>query len=176
MLKRVVVIAVFVFLSSQAALAQGACQRDFEPLGGFSFCPPDGWGLTKKEGQKFKLAYGLINRDFTPTIFIDDETNPAPLAAYAARVVKVTLESYRQVGAESVKVLEQGNFMTANRTPGIRVVFRTERKDLVIRMLQYYFNGKEGQKLIFTCAALEKDRETFDPIFERAMKTFQLER
>jgi hypothetical protein len=93
-----------------------------------------------------------------------------------AGVVKVTLDRYDRIGAESIKVLEHSNFMTATRTAGIRVAFRTERKGLVIRMLQYYFNGKESRKLIITCAALEKDKDTLDPIFERALKTFQLDR
>lgn len=176
MLKRVLIAAIFVFSLAQAGLAQASCQRYTEPLGGFSFCLPDGWNLMKREGQKFKTAYGPLNRDFTPTIVVYDETNPAPLTAYVPGVMKVTLDSYSKVGAASVEVLGQTNFITTNKTQGVRVALQTERNSLVISMLQYFFNGKEGQKFIVTCAALDKEKATLGPICDRALKTFQLEK
>lgn len=175
-MKRLLVAILFVFVLAQGNAAQDLCKRHAEPLGGFSFCPPDGWTLATKEGQKYKIVHGPRAQTFTPNINIKDEANAAPLADYVAASTRAILGNYQSIGASSIKVLEQSNFLTANRLAGIRVSFRTEYKGLFIRTLQYYFNAKDGRKLIITCTALEEDKATLDPLFDRAMKTFRLDR
>lgn len=175
-MKRLLIAILFVFVLSHAGVAQDACKRHAESSGAFSFCPPDGWNLTDKEGYKYKIIHGPRGEVFTPNINIRDEANTAPLADYVAASIKEILTNYEKIGATSVKVLEQSNFVTTKRTAGIRTAFRTEYKGLMIRTLQYYFNGKDGQKLIITCTSLEEDKARLDPIFDRALKTFQLDR
>jgi hypothetical protein len=176
MMKRLIIAILFVFALVQVGAAQVACQRHVEPLGNFSFCPPGGWTVTEKEGSKFKIIHGPRGQVFTANINVRDEANGAPLTDYVAASVKEILGNYATIGATSVKLLEQVNFVTTKRTAAIRVAFRTEYKGLLIRTLQYYFNGKDGQKLVVTCTALEEDKATLDPLFDRALRTFQLER
>lgn len=176
MMKRLLIAILFVFVLTQAGQAQFACKRHTEPSGAFSYCPPDGWSLTEKEGYKYKLVLGPRKEVFTPNMNIRDEANAGPLAAYVAASIKEILTNYEKIGATSVKVLEQSNFLTTNRVAGIRVAFRTEYKGLMIRTLQYYFSVKDGQKLIITCTSLEEEKVTLDPVFDRTLKTFQLDR
>ena len=58
------------------------------------------------------------------------------------------------------------------------MVFHLENsaKALMVRTYQYYFSGRGNQKLVLTCTALEADRHALEPIFDRALKTFQLDR
>jgi hypothetical protein len=176
MMKRMLVAILFVFVLTQAGAAQDACKRHLEPSGAFSFCPPDGWSLMEKEGYKYKILHGPRGQVFTPNINIRDEANGAPLADYVSASVKEILTNYEKIGATSVKLLEQSNFATTKRTAGIRNAFRTEYKGLMIRTLQYYFNGKDGHKLIVTCTSLEEEKATLDPIFDRTLKSFQFDR
>jgi hypothetical protein len=46
----------------------------------------------------------------------------------------------------------------------------------MIRTLQYYFSGKGGQKLIVTCTFLEEKKDALDPVFDRALKSFQIDK
>jgi hypothetical protein len=176
MMKKLLVATLFVFLLALNGFAQTPCQRHVEPLGGFSLCPPDGWSLKEQEGQKYKIIYGERGAAFTPNINVKDEATSYPLVDYVSASVRSVLNNYEKIGATSIKLLEQANFMTTDRTAGVRVAFRTEYKGLLIRTLQYYFDGKPGQKLVITCTALEEDKATLDPLFDRAMKTFRLDK
>lgn len=176
MIKRFPVAVFFVFLLALNGLAQTPCKRHAEVLGGFSFCPPPGWTVMEKEGQKYQIIFGPRGETFTPNINVKDEANDYPLAAYVDASVKAILANYQTIGATSVKLLEQTNFTTTNRSPGIRAAFRTEYKGILIRTMQYYFNGKAGQKLVVTCTSLEADKATLDPLFDSAMKTFRVDK
>lgn len=175
-MKRMLFGIMFVFLLASGAFAQTPCQRHSEPIGGFSFCPPEGWIITAQEGQKYKIIHRERRDSFTPNINVKDETTSYSLPDYVTASIRTITTDYGTIGATSIKLLSQANFMTANRTPGIKVTFRTEYKGLFIRTLQYYFNSKPGQKLIVTCTFLESEQSTLDPIFDHALKTFQLDK
>ena len=72
-------------------------------------------------------------------------------------------------------VLQRG---TASGQRGIKVVFHLENsaKALSVRTYQYYFSGRGNQKLVLTCTVLEAERNTLEPIFDRALKTFQIDK
>ena len=174
MLKRFTFAIFFVLLLALGVFAQTPCKRHVEATGGFSFCPPDGWIIAEREGQKYKIVHQARNDSFTPNINVKDEITSYSLPDYVAASIKMITTNYADIGATSIKLLTQSNFTTNNQTPGIKATFRTEYKGLLIRTLQYYFNGKPGQKLIVTCTFLESEQAALDPIFERALKTFQL--
>jgi hypothetical protein len=176
MMKRVSLALLFVLLLALNALAQTPCQRHAEALGGFSFCPPAGWTAVEKEEQKYKIHFGPRAAVFTPNINVKDEATTYTLAAYAEASVKAIEGNYQTIGATSVKRVEQANFLTNAGMPGIRVAFLTEYKGILIRTVQYYFNGRPGQKLIVTCTSLEEDKAKLDPLFDSAMKTFRLDK
>lgn len=175
-MKRMLFATLYVFLLACGVFAQTPCQRHAEPAGGFSFCPPQGWIVAAKEGHKYKIIHRERSQSFTPNINVKEEASTYTLADYVNASVRMITTDYQKIGATSIKMLEQTNFITANRTPGIKATFRTEYKGLIIRTLQYYFNGKDGQKLIVTCTFLEEEKAALDPVLERAMKTFQFDK
>jgi hypothetical protein len=176
MLKKFPVATLFIFLLALGGFAQTPCKRHAEAVGGFSFCPPESWIVAAQEGQKYKIVHRERGATFTPNINVKDETTSYSLADYVTASIRTITTNFEQIGATSIKLLDQTNFTTANRTPGIRVSFRTEYKGLLIRTLQYYFNGKPGQKLIVTCTFLEEEKATLDPLFDSTLKTFQLDK
>ena len=156
--------------------AQDFCKRHAEPAGGFSFCPPEGWTTREKEGEKFKLFFGPASANFAVNMNVKEEESALPLADYVAAGTRVVLASAEKLGATSIKVVSQSDFVTAAKQPGIKVVYQTLYKGLLIRTIQYLFDGPNQKKLVFTFTALESEKETFDPIFERSVKTFQIDK
>jgi hypothetical protein len=175
-MRRVFLSSALVFALALSGFAQQVCKRHVETAGGFSFCPPDGWTAGERPDQKYKVWFAPPAKEFTPNINLKDDENPVALAEYVAVSLKYILANKEKVGAESIELLDQSDFVTASGLTGIRMAFRTHYKGLVVRTIQYYFNGKKDQKLIVTVTALEADRETLDPVFDHAVKTFQLEK
>ena len=174
-MKKINVAVLLLLMFATIGLAQENCTRNTEPAGGFSMCPPPGWNIEVREGQQFHLMFAAGKPVFTPNINFKDETIAAPLDDYAQASIKTILAGTEQLGATSIAVLEKKNFVTSSSVSGIRVAFRTEYKGLIIRTLQYYFDGKSGTKLIVTCTALESDKDTLDQVFDTALKTFRLD-
>lgn len=175
-MKRLLSAAVLVLALSLGGLAQGVCQRHAETLGGYSLCVPQGWTVEEKEGQKYKLIFAPRDETFTPNINVKEDTNALALADYVAASLKYVGDHYQEIGATSVKMLGQSNFRTTSGLTAIRVAFSTEFKGLTIRTLQYYFSGRNNRKLIVTCTFLEEKKVALDPVFDRALKSFQLDK
>jgi len=176
-MKKLLISAAFVVVLTFTGVAQeGACQRHSESAGGFSICQPEGWSVVQREGQKYKIVFGPRGETFTPNINFKEEANSAALADYVASSLKVILENYEKFGATGVKVIDQADFKTDSGAPGIRVSLSTIFKGLTIRTIQYYLEGNPGQKLIVTGTSLEADQNTNDKVFDRAARSFRLDR
>jgi hypothetical protein len=175
-IKKIAFATALVFLVTLTGRAQDLCQRQVEPVGGFSICIPEGWRVKEQEGQKFKLLFGTPGQYFTPNINFKDSVDPRSINDYATAAIEYLLEHYKDVGADSVKFVKQEPFPTTSGVSGVKASYRAEFKGLLIRSVQYYLNGKGDQKLIMTATALEVDQATLDPIFDRAAKSFRLEK
>jgi len=157
---------------ASGAVAQEVCNRNLEPLGGFSLCVPGGWTASAKEGEKYKLLFAPPAERFTTNINMKDAVSALALGEYATASVDYILKNFPQM---SVKALTKDSFTTQTGLAGFRATFHAEHKGLLIRSIQYYFSGNAEQKLILTCTGLEADQVTLDPVCDRAAKTFQLE-
>ena len=168
--------AAVVLLLTGINQAQDSCQRHVETGGGFSICVPLGWKVEAREGQKFKLVFGPPGQRFTPNLNFRDHNDSTLIDDYATAGIDYLLEHYKDVGADSLKLLKREPFTTAAGDSGVKVTLRSEFKGLLVRSLQYYFNGKGDQKVIMTATALEADQVTLDPIFDQAAKSFRIEK
>jgi hypothetical protein len=164
------------FLLTGLNSAQDSCPRHVETGGGFSICVPIGWKVEAREGQKFKLVFAPRGERFTPNLNFRDDNDSRLLDDYATAGIDYLLENYKDVGADSVKLVKREPITTAAGASGVKVTFRSEYKGLLVRSLQYYLNGKGDQKVIMTGTALEVDQETLDPIFDQAAKSFRVEK
>ena len=94
------------------------------------------------------------------------------------RSIKYIMANFQLSGMTAVKLLDQAEFVTASGLRGIKVAFHVENsaRGLMARTYQYYFNGRGSQKLVLTGTVVELERNTFEAVFDRAMKTFQIDR
>jgi hypothetical protein len=168
--------AALVLATALPCAAQARCRRNVES--GFSYCPPDGWTLKQSLDDKFKTFWGPASSILTPNIQATEEDNEAPLSDHVAVGIKYIQANLQKAGATAVTVLSQSEFVTASGQRGIKVVFHVENtaRVLLIRTYQYYFSGRGSRKLVVSASVLEADRNTFEPVFDRALKTFQLDR
>lgn len=157
------------------AAQESSCQRAMETAGGFSMCAPEGWTVETREGAKYKMLFGPHDTTFVPNINIKDEANPMSLADFVTAGIKSITESSEKLGATSIKLVDRSDFVTDSKLAGVRVSFSVLYKGMTIRSIQYIFNGKADQKLVVTGTSLEANKETTDPILDRAVKTFRLE-
>lgn len=174
-MKKLLSITSLFFLLTLTGCAQDVCNRHSEPAGGFSLCIPAGWNVTEQEGRKYKVLHGERVDNATPNINIKDEATTASLADYAAGATKYITENYQQLGMTSMKLIASEDFMTTEGKPAIKVTLSMDIKGLKARMLQFYFDGKAGQKLIVVCTGPEARMAALDPIFERTLKSFRME-
>lgn len=175
---RTALLVVSMILPGACSVAgQETCKRHVESQGGFSICIPYGWTVEVQEGQKYKQLFAPAAEQLTPNINFKDDTDSRSVDDYATVSVKYILDHIKEnVGVTDVKLLSQDHFVTASAIPGIRVVFRSEYKGLVVRTVQYYFSGSPNQKFILTGTALDKDQAVFDSIFDSAAKSFRFEK
>ena len=176
MMKKTACVAALLLAFALPSAAQTPCRRNVES--GFSYCPPDGWAIKSSLDEKFKSFLGPQSNILTPNINARDVDNQVPLADHVATGIKYVLTNFQALGATAVKMLDQSEFVTASGVRGVRVVFHVENsaRAVVFRTYQYYFNGRGIQKLMVTGSVVEAERNTFEPIFDRAMKTFQIDK
>ena len=172
-LSRLVLFAVLVFAGAAYTSAQ-PCTRHVEAQGGFSICLPDGWLVKQQEGETYKMLFGQPSDGFAPNLNFKEEMSNLELSAYVAAGVKNILASKEQLGATSLDVLGQSDFVTDKGVRGIRVVLLSEYKGHWVRTIQYLFPASPGRKLIVTGTSLEKNKEVFDRVFDRTLKSIQI--
>ncbi|MGA9997749.1 MAG: hypothetical protein WBP93_20205 [Pyrinomonadaceae bacterium] len=172
----VAAILLFSFNCPAQEHAREDCNRHAEPLGGFSFCVPEGWSVEEREGNKYKMVFAPRATTFTPNINVKDETSSYSLNDYVAASIKTILDKREEIGATSIKPAGQIEFVTNSRLKGIRVAFLTEYRGLMVRTLQYYFDAGNNHKILATGTALEETKETYDKVFDTALRSFQIDR
>jgi len=143
--------------------------------GMFSFSIPEGWTLREIPGRKYKVAFAATADGFAPNINIVDEAFSGALDVYVDGNLKIIVEGYEKVGFKNFKVLSREAFTTTTKQAGIRLLTQSEANGNPIRQTFYFFNGKDGRKLVVTCTCPAAGGESYDPIFERSLKTFQSE-
>ncbi|HKZ02116.1 MAG TPA: hypothetical protein VJ180_07745, partial [Pyrinomonadaceae bacterium] len=103
-MKKALTVAILVLTLVLTSVAQ-ECKRYTGPDGGFSFCPPDGWNLEERTGEKYKMVFGMPSNGFRPNINVKDEQSAAPLADYVAAGIEKILASAEKIGATNIKIV-----------------------------------------------------------------------
>ena len=172
-LSRLVLFASLILAGTGHISAQ-SCTRHSEPQGGFSICIPDSWTVTAREGQKYQGLFSPATEGFTPNMNFKEEMSTLPLSEYVASSARQILAAKEKLGATSIEPLGQSDFTTESGMRGIRNVFQTMYKGFLIRTIQYYFDAGSDRKLIVTGTSLDKNKEVFDRVFDRTVKSFRI--
>jgi hypothetical protein len=133
--------------------------------GMFSFSIPSGWILREIPGRKYKAAFGQPIQGFAPNINVVDEAFSGPLNVYVDENLKVLGPAYETLGYRNFKVLSREVFTTSSRESGVRVVTQCEVNGKGMRQTFYFFDGKDGRKLVVTCTTIAEGGEEYDPVF-----------
>jgi hypothetical protein len=169
--KRIAIASLLLFVLSTGSLSQADAGRYVAADGMFSFSIPAGWVLREVPGWKYKVAFGQPMGDFTPNINIVDESFSGTLNVYVDGNLKVMAPMYEKLGYQNFKVLSREIFTTTKQT-GVRVITQSEVKGTALRQTFFFFNAKDGRKLVVTCTTLAAGGEDFDFLFEKSLKTF----
>lgn len=164
----VAVVAALVAGAARAAQPEEG-RRHTEKAGGFSFVPPDGWTVREFPGLKNKIVVGPARDGFAPNINVVEEAFPGTADAY----IKATIPTLKQVFKE-VRIEASGPFETKSGLKGGRIVAEHRQNDKLLRQTFYCFGDGKTMHVV-TCSALAEGGKDFDPVFERAMKSFRLE-
>jgi len=148
-------------------------ERHFEQDGGFSYCPPAGWLVREMPGKKYKVAFDRPTKGFAPNIYIVDEAFAGTLDEYVRGNIQSMPGIYEANGVKDYKLLSQAEFITASKKRGARMMIQAEINGRLLRQTFYFFDGKEGRKIILTCSVLADGGEAYDKVFDTSMKTFE---
>jgi len=143
--------------------------RFFEENGDFSFIPPKEWQATEVSGFKYKVFIGQERNDITPNIGFTTENFKGSLNEF----VTLVIEYFNNELDKNFKLLQRDDFVTLKNLKGERIIINIILNGQYLR--QYYYFFKEKDKIIQAiCTVLEKDSDTYDEIFNKSMKTFEL--
>jgi hypothetical protein len=175
-MKRVLLAILLTLVFPLASFAQETCKRHSEPQGGFSFCPPEGWSINEDPNRKFKGMVAPRIDNFTPNLNVTELENvPMSLKDLVAAVIDLYSKETEKMETSHVGPFNQSEFTTLSKQPGMKMSFQSEKDGLRIRTTHYFFMGKGNSKIMVLFMALERDAEALDPIFDRSMKTWQMD-
>lgn len=143
--------------------------RHFEPEGGYSFVPPDGWSVQELPGLKFKVAVGPASEEFAPNINFVDDAFAGTLEEYVQSNI-VTMESIFQ----DLRILEISEFVPNAGSAAVRVATENTQQGLLLRQVFYIFQAAGDSFLVGTCSRLALSQAEVDAQCDQSMATFRL--
>lgn len=170
-MKRTTLSLLVIVFSLIHILAAGVGKRHVESAGGFSYCPPEGWEVREFPGMKYKLSIGQAVDGFAANINVVDEAHTGSLKDY----VKANVHTLSKV-FQGFKNLGQTDFKTDSGRKGFKLVTESEQQGKRLRQSFFFFEGKDGKKLVVTCSAAAADGSKLDSVFEASLKTFAIEK
>jgi hypothetical protein len=144
-------------------------------VGGFSLVPHDGWTMMQAPGDQYEVCRGPFTEGFQPTITFHDTTDfrAPPFAGSLQDYIALTRQRLEQ--NQGITQVEQTTFVTDSGLHGIKFTYEWPHTAGVIRVLAFFFEGKDGRKIVVYCSALAHAEKPYAAVFYAAMKTFALD-
>jgi hypothetical protein len=168
-----IVAIVGVFLLALTATAQTNCEQLKEDFGGFSICIPSGWKIGNHPGEVYRIAFGPLENGFSPNINFKSHGVDLTLAEYVSLNVDAILTSADSLGFSNVRLKTRTRFVTNAKSVGFKVVLLSELQGFKLRTVQYFFAGKDGEKLVMTGTTLEDRGAALELVFDRAARSLK---
>ena len=167
-MKKSIVAVCFCFLAAYAAYAEVG-DRHVEQAGGYSFQAPRGWQIRELPGMKYQIAFGPAENNFSPNINIVDEAYNGSLKTYVDANAQTLERLFVQF-----KLVKRHPFETTSGLRGEKAITTSVHQNNALRQTFYFLPGRKGSYFVVTCSTLAADGESFDPVFEESVKTFEL--
>ena len=166
-MKGLVSVIFFVLVAAHTVQAEVG-DRHTEQAGSFSMRAPKGWPFREFPGMKYQITHGPPANSFSPNINIVDEAYSGSLRTY----VDVNLNNIRRI-FESFTLVKREAFTTASGLKGEKLVTTSIQQRKLLRQTFYFLPGTKGKYFVVTCSAPAEGGESFDPVFEESVKTFE---
>ena len=145
--------------------------RVYENSGKFSYCPPSGWNATEFPGLKYKIVFGPTEGNFTANINFVDESYNGSLQSY----IDDNLAQLESI-LPSHELVNRSVFRTNSGITGERVIIKNVQYGFLLRQVFYFFPAPNNTYFVITCSVLDNAAESYLPVFDESIKTFELTR
>ncbi len=143
-------------------------------VGGFTYHLPPGWSQKNLPGAQFKAAFGREEDGNPGNISFQVAAFSGSLGEFQATMLKEMPSVFSKMGISDSRVVNQSAFETSSKLVGLQAVVEAERLDgKTARQLLYFFERKDGQKILVTCSVVDEGTR-YDAIFDAIMKTFEV--
>lgn len=136
----------------------------------FSYELPDGFEPKLLPGYLHRPTFGPVDDGFAANIVITEEANQGMLDLITEKGIAQLKEA-----VEKFELVENNEFQTDDGLQGRVLIMHQEVGGIMVRQHQYLFQTSE--RIVFlTCSFAKSKKETYDPIFTKAMKTYRFEK
>jgi len=143
---------------------------------GFSYVLPRGWELREEPGADAKVAFirkrgsDKVDAQIRFTVVGSADT----LAMVEVAYLKQLRAGFEAQGFTDYHVIQNLEFVTTEPRPGSQVIFEMTFGQLnIMRHVCYFFERKDGRKLIATCYSVDRG-STYDDVFDSIMLTLRI--
>lgn len=144
--------------------------RHFEPAGGFSYIPPEGWEITEpSSATAYKVARSQSGEAFAANLTLIDEEFAGSLEEY----VSLSLGNMGDF-FEGLQEISRDTFELDEGSPGVRVATENVQSSLALHQIFYFFD-LGSKKLVITCTRLSESGEEVDAVCDASVRTFRIE-
>jgi hypothetical protein len=164
--KMPVFVAVFLLFSSLAFAENGT--RHYERNGGFSYCPPSGWKISKFLNSKYSIVVGPIENKFAANIDFFDEAYDGNIQSYVDEVIDLL-----ELVLDDYVVLHRYTFITNAGLTGERVIINSTQRNSFLRQIHYFLQAPDHRHFTITCSVSDSVAEKYLSLFEDSVKTFE---
>ena len=162
---------VLLIFTVSAAHSAETGTRHVESAGGYSYSPPKNWEMKEMPGLKFRVAIGPVSEAFAANITVVDEAATLELKDYVKGNVDVLTKVF-----QGFKNLGQSEFKTDSGLKGHKLITESDQQGNRLRQTFFFFDGKDGKKLVITCSAKATEGAKLDSTFDASLKTFALQK
>jgi hypothetical protein len=169
-------LAFYAFMSVLLSAATGRAEEYADTQAGFSYQLPNDWVLRTVGNSKFKVAFGKMSEGGSANIGIILTKCDHNLGFCVMQDLNDMGKLYEKSGFTEFHVLDTHAFETARQQVGIKGTVECKRIDgKLLRQSFYYFERKDGAKLVVSCSATDVG-DTYDDTFDEIVKTFRVTR
>lgn len=145
---------VFALLLTLAFTVNGLaqkCKEYSEPGSSYAFCPPEGWKLDQKKGEK---TYEFNSPSKIANISVMDATDRGPRDMVSFNIIKSAFEGGR---FKDPSLVFMGESTTTSGLPGTKLVFNFDQDGVPFVSVYYLIDGPNKTYFDFIVTATRND-------------------
>ena len=135
----------------------------------FHYVAPAGWQVANIPNGQFPAAMEKNDGDIKGLITVDMDTSDKPLGEWC----KDSLAKNTRVFADDSPMFTGLRlFATSAGVSGYSSVLQLNIGGKKLHFIYYFFAGSNNARFAFTCTCSADDADHYDPLFEKAAKSF----